>query len=163
RRGLVVVAASGNGGPARDTVLTPGIDPYVITVGATDDRGTLGRGDDMLAWFSAWGNADSNAKPDLVAPGRRIVSIRVPGSALETLYPDRVVTASNGATYFRLTGTSMSTGVVSGAVALLLERRPNLTPDQVKALVVGTTQPYGQASGVALADPIAGGSGMLDA
>src|SRR5437879_12609837 len=69
RRGLVVVAASGNGGPARDTVLTPGIDPYVITVGATDDRGTLGRGDDMLAWFSAWGSADSNAKPDPVAPG----------------------------------------------------------------------------------------------
>src|SRR5216117_132294 len=51
RRGLVVVAASGNGGPQRDTVVTPGIDPYVITVGATDDRGTLGRGDDLLAWF----------------------------------------------------------------------------------------------------------------
>src|SRR5437016_6364974 len=54
RRGLVVVAAAGNGGPARDTVVTPGIDPYVITVGATDDRGTLDRGDDLLAWFSAW-------------------------------------------------------------------------------------------------------------
>src|SRR5256885_12373087 len=68
RRGLVVVAASGNGGPARGTVVTPGIDPYVITVGATDDRGTVGRGDDLLAWFSAWGTPDSNAKPDLVAP-----------------------------------------------------------------------------------------------
>src|SRR5207237_10044443 len=77
RRGLVVVAASGNGGPARDSVVTPGIDPYVITVGATDDRGTLSRSDDTLAWFSAWGRADSNAKPDLVAPGRRLVSIRL--------------------------------------------------------------------------------------
>src|SRR5207237_7511789 len=50
RRGLVVVAASGNGGPARDSVVTPGIAPYVITVGATDDRGTLSRSDDTLAW-----------------------------------------------------------------------------------------------------------------
>src|SRR6266513_1006328 len=163
RRGLVVVAASGNGGPQRDTVVTPGIDPYVITVGATDDRGTLGRGDDMLAWFSAWGSADSNAKPDLVAPGRRIVSLRVPGSALDTLFPDRVVVAQNGSTYFRLTGTSMATAVVSGAAALLLAGRPNLTPDQVKGLLVGTTQPYGAWSGQVLPDPIADGSGLLNA
>jgi len=163
RRGLVVVAASGNGGPQRDTVVTPGIDPYVITVGATDDRGTLGRGDDLLAWFSAWGSPDSNAKPDLVAPGRRIVSLRVPGSALDTLFPERVVVAQNGATYFRLTGTSMATAVVSGAAALLLQGRPNLTPDQVKALLVGTTQRYGQESGQILPDPIADGSGLLDA
>jgi serine protease AprX len=163
RNGLVVVAAAGNGGPVRDTVVTPGIDPYAITVGATDDRGTLSRRDDMLAWFSAWGSADSNAKPDLVAPGRRLVSLRVPGSALDTLFPDRVVVARNGSTYFRLTGTSMATAVVSGAAALLLARKPDLTPDQVKALLVGTTQPYGQDSGQVLPDPIAGGSGLLDA
>ena len=163
RRGLVVVAAAGNSGPVRDTVVTPGIDPYAITVGATDDLGTLSRRDDVLAWFSAWGSADSNAKPDLVAPGRRLVSIRVPGSALDTLFPDRVVVARNGSTYFRLTGTSMATAVVSGATALLLARWPNLTPDQVKALLVGTTQPYGQDSGQVLPDPIADGSGLLDA
>jgi serine protease AprX len=163
RRGLVVVAASGNGGPQRNTVVTPGIDPYVITVGATDDRGTVSRRDDMLAWFSAWGSADSNAKPDLVAPGRRLVSLRVPGSTLDTLFPDRVVVAQNGSTYFRLTGTSMATGVVSGAAALLLGRWPNLTPNQIKALLVGTTQQYGQDSGKGLPDPIADGSGLLDA
>jgi serine protease AprX len=117
----------------------------------------------MLAWFSAWGSADSNAKPDLVAPGRRIGSLRVPGSALDTLFPERVVVAQNGATYFRLTGTSMATAVVSGAAALLLAGRPNLTPDQVKALLVGTTQPYGQESGQVLPDPIADGSGLLNA
>ena len=163
RLGLVVVAASGNGGPGRDTVVTPGIDPYVITVGASDDQGTLSRRDDTLAWFSAWGNADSNAKPDLVAPGRRIVSIRVPGSALDLLFPDRVVTARNGSTYLRLSGTSMASPVVAGAAALLLDRQPNLTPDQVKALLVGTAQAYGQDSGVPLPDPRAGGSGLLDA
>ncbi len=163
RRGLVVVAAAGNGGPQRDTVVTPGIDPYVITVGATDDRGTVGRGDDLFAWFSAWGSPDSNAKPNLVAPGRRIVSLRVPGSALDTLFPDRVVVAQNGSTYFRLTGTSMATAVVSGAAALLLQGRPDLTPDQIKALLVRNTQAYGWDSGQALPDPIADGSGLLDA
>jgi len=163
RRGLVVVVAAGNGGPARGTVASPGIDPYAITVGATDDRGTISPRDDTLAPFSSWGSADSNAKPDLVAPGRRIVSIRVPGSALDRLFPDRVITASTGATYIRMSGTSMATPVVSGAVALLLQRRPSLSPDQVKAILVASTQPYGQDTGVALPDPSADGSGLLDA
>jgi serine protease AprX len=87
----------------------------------------------------------------------------VPGSTLDTLFPERVVAARNGSTYFRLTGTSMATGVVSGAAALLLQRRPSLTPDQVKALLVRTTQPYGWNSGQVLPDPIADGSGLLDA
>jgi serine protease AprX len=161
RRGLAVVVAAGNGGPGRDTVLTPGIDPYVITVGATDDRGTPGRDDDVFAWFSAWGG--SNPKPDLVAPGRRLVSLRVPGSTLDSLYPSRVVTAQNGATYFQLTGTSMSTGVVSGAAALLLQRRPGLSPGELKALLAGTARPYGAQGATGVPDATADGSGMLDA
>jgi len=163
RRGLVVVVAAGNGGPAGGTVASPGVDPYAITVGATDDHGTISARDDTLAPFSSWGSADSNAKPDLVAPGRRIISLRVPGSALDLLFPDRVVTTPSGATYIRLSGTSMATPVVSGAVALLLQRRPSLSPDQVKAILVATTQPYGQDSGVALPDPTADGTGLLDA
>jgi len=163
RRGLVVVAAAGNGGPGRNTVVTPGIDPYVITVGATDDRGSIDRDDDVFAWFSAWGRSSgSTAKPDLVAPGRRLVSIRVPGSTLDTLYPDRVVAADNGATYFYLTGTSMATGLVSGAAALLLERQPNLSPDQVKALLVGNTQQFAQNGQPGLPDPMADGAGLVD-
>jgi subtilisin family serine protease len=162
RRGLVVVVAAGNAGPGRDTVHSPGIDPFAITVGATDDNTTVSTSDDTLATFSSWGSADSNAKPDLVAPGRRIISLRVPGSALDLLFPDRVVTLPSGSTFIRLSGTSMATPVVAGAAALLLERRPNLEPDQVKALLVGTTQPFGQESGVALPDPTADGSGLLD-
>jgi len=161
QRGIVVVAASGNSGPQRDTVVSPGIDPYVITVGATDDLGTATRGDDVLAFFSAWGTAESNAKPDLVAPGRRIVSLRAVGSVLDTLFSDRVVTAANGATYIRMTGTSMSTPIVSGAVALLLQRRPDLTPDQVKALLMSTAQTYG-AESASTSDPAADGRGLLD-
>jgi serine protease AprX len=158
--GLVVVAASGNSGPARDSTVSPGIDPYAITIGASDDAGTIEVDDDSLAPFSAWGNADSNAKPELVAPGRRIVSVRVAGSFLDTLFSDRVVHARNGATYLRLSGTSMATAVASGAVALLLERAPNLTPDQVKSTLVGAARPYGDGSSVP--DPIADGSGLLD-
>jgi len=163
REGLVVVAAAGNGGPTRNSVLSPGIDPYAVTVGATDDQGTTSPRDDALAVFSSWGNADSNAKPDLVAPGRHIVSLRVPGSALDSMLPTSVVAARNGATYFRLSGTSMATPVVSGAVALLLQRQPSLTPDQVKALLVGTAQQFGQDSTATLPDPTARGAGLLDA
>jgi serine protease AprX len=163
QRGVVVVAAAGNSGPARDTVASPGIDPYVITVGAADDHGTVSPRDDTLAPFSSWGTANSNAKPDLLAPGRRIVSIRVQGSALDSLFRDRVVLAHNGSTYLRLSGTSMATPVVAGAVALVLQGRPNLSPDQVKALLVGSAQPFGQDSGVALPDPAAAGAGLLDA
>ncbi|HEY3080571.1 MAG TPA: S8 family peptidase [Chloroflexota bacterium] len=159
RRGLVVVAAAGNNGPSGGTVETPGIDPYVITVGATDDQGSFSTADDRLAWFSAWGTPpDSAPKPDLVAPGRRIVSLRAPGSYLDRLYPDRVVAATGGATYFRLTGTSMATPVVAGAVALLLQRQPGLTPDQVKALLTGTARTYGSSDAGA-----ADGRGLLDA
>ena len=125
-----------------------------------DDAGTVDSADDSLAPFSSWGTTDSIAKPDLVAPGRRIVSIRVPGSLLDTIFPDRIVYARNGAAYLRLSGTSMATAVASGAVALLLERYPALTPDQVKAALVGSARAYGAAPPH---DPAATGSGLLDA
>src|SRR5207244_3072841 len=102
-------------------------------------------------------------KPDLVAPGRRIVSIRAPGSFLDRLYPDRIVPARHGATYFRLTGTSASTPIVAGAAALALQRQPGLGPDQVKSLLLRTTQPYARRGGATLPDPTADGSGLLDA
>jgi serine protease AprX len=159
KNGIVVVAAAGNGGPSSGTVESPGTDPWVITVGSTDDQGTLSLTDDTLGWWSAWGvPTDSTAKPDVIAPGRRLVSIRVPGSTLDTMLPDHVVTANNGMSYFRLTGTSMSTAVMSGAVALLLEHQPSLSPDQVKKILTSSTQPFG------LGGPPAGaGAGLIDA
>jgi serine protease AprX len=159
RHGMVVVAAAGNGGPSSGTVESPGIDPYVITVGSTDDQATPALSDDTLGWWSAWGTpADSTARPDVLATGRRLVSDRVPGSTLDTLLPDHIVTANNGATYTRLTGTSMSTAVVSGAVALLLEHQPSLKPDQVKKILTATAQPFG-AAGL----PPGAGAGLIDA
>ncbi len=162
RNGLVVVAAAGNTGPQSGKVETPGVDPYIITVGSTDDHLTPNLAQSTLAWFSAWGTpTNSAAKPDLIAPGRQVVAPRVPGSVLDKLFPSHVVKADNGSTYFRLTGTSMSTAVVSGAAALVLQRRPDLTPDQVKHVLLTSTQAFGWA---ASAPPHgAAGAGLLDA
>jgi serine protease AprX len=162
RHGLTIVAAAGNNGPSSGTVNTPGEDPYVITVGSTDDQATLSLSDDTVGWWSSWGTpTDSTTKPDVVAPGRRLVALRVPGSTLDTMLPDHVVTANNGTTYFRLTGTSMSTAVVSGVIALLLERQPGLDPDQVKKILSATTQPFGQSAPPPPAGSI--GAGLIDA
>jgi len=165
QRGVIVLAAAGNRGPVSGSVDSPGIDPYAITVGATDDRATNTVDDDILNSFSSWGTpVGSTPKPDVVAPGRRIVSLRVPGSYLDVLYPDRVTFASTGASYFRLTGTSMATPVVTGAAALLLQQQPGLDPDRVKATLLSATRPYGSsAGGGLLPQPSADGHGLVDA
>jgi serine protease AprX len=134
--GLVVVAAAGNGGTATDAVAyAPGNDPHVITVGAMDDRGTKSRDDDFLApWSSRGLTQDGVRKPDVLAPGLRLVSTLAIGSDFERLCRRCVV----GRAYFRLSGTSMSTAVVSGVAALMLEKRPGLTPNQVKGAMLST-------------------------
>jgi serine protease AprX len=129
RHGIVVVVAAGNDGvtaPLND----PGYDPYVITVGASDHMGTVGLGDDQVASFSSRGSWDR--RPDLVAPGRSIASLRDPSSYIDTNFP----TARVGDRFFRGSGSSQATAVTSGAAALLLQARPWLTPDQVKQLLV---------------------------
>ena len=151
--GIVVVVSASNRGPAAGTISKPGDDPFVLTVGAVDDRGTAGIGDDRLPLFSSRGPtaADGIAKPDIVAPGARLVSLNAPGSAIAENIP-----SSMTAPYRRGSGTSMSTAVVSGAVALMLAAQPALTPDRVKFALTST------ARGVASTDPMAVGAGMVD-
>ena len=140
KAGIVVVTSAGNYGltPIGQKVLggitSPGNSPAAITVGALDTKGTADRRDDVVAPYSSWGPSaiDMNVKPDVVAPGTRIVSLEAAGSYIATHYPSWHVAGSSANAYLRLSGSSMATGVVSGGVALLLNAEPSLSPAQVK-------------------------------
>ena len=140
-QGIVVVASAGNEGSAgRGTVRTPGACPYCLTVGAIDDRRTQPRNDDVLAPFSSQGpTLDHLTKPDCIAPGVNIVSLRSPGSTLDRQLPLNRV----GQYYFRLSGTSMAAPMVAGLAALILQRRPDLSPDDVKSILTSTAEDKG--------------------
>ncbi len=156
--GIVVVSAAGNSGPGASTINTPGIDPYSIAVGALDDNMTVDPGDDLVASFSSRGpTVDNISKPDLVAPGRRIISLFTASSYLANLLPDRITPTTAGANYFRLSGTSQAAPAVSGVAALLLQRNPALKPDQVKFILKKTVR---ELSGV---NANTGGKGVVDA
>ena len=169
QRGITVVCAAGNEGDfGAGGVLSPGNDPFVITVGATDtnaDRRDVT--DDVVADYSSVGPTlfDEIAKPDLVAPGNHLVSVRTLGSYIDTNFKENVVPLADFApaalpgtvsNYMTLSGTSTSAPVVAGAAALMIGADPTLTPDDVKVRLMGT------------ADPVAGatvnkqGAGTLD-
>ncbi len=161
--GIVVVVAAGNEG--RDdsagtggygTITAPGNSPYVITVGAMNTQGTLSRSDDIVTSYTSKGPTaiDHIAKPDLVAPGNKILSLRSAGSYLDVNYPlNRVplwvyakTTDSSTPDYYQLSGTSMAAPMVSAVAALLVQKDPTLTPDQVKARLMRTATKFPQTS-----------------
>jgi serine protease AprX len=132
--GIVVVAASGNNGAAADAVsYGPANDPYVITVGGVDDKGTKSTSDDSLAYWSSRGTTqDGFAKPDVVAPGAHLTSTLSPGSA----YASLCTTCVTDGSYFTVSGTSMAAGVASGAIADAIQAHPTWTPDQIKSTFI---------------------------
>src|SRR5215216_1006626 len=160
--GLVVCAAAGNAGKNTSgdkiygAIHSPGIEPSAITVGASNSLGTNSRGDDEVASYSSRGptrgystNAlgvkqyDNIIKPDLIAPGNKIIDARSPNNLLLQQNPSLGVNISliNEHKMMYLSGTSMATPVVAGAAALILQRNPSLSPNMVKALLEYTAQP----------------------
>jgi serine protease AprX len=145
--GIVVVVAAGNDGLG-SALRNPATDPFVITVGAS--HGQNMKSQNPIAEFSSCGTEDRHV--DVLAPGRSIVSLRTPGSAADTHHPEAVVAGQ----LFLGSGTSQASAVTSGAVALLLQQRPDLTPDQVKALLMTTAETNRKL------DPICAGAGEVD-
>jgi serine protease AprX len=143
--GITVVAAAGNDGGGVDA---PGLDPYVITVGAAD----AGPAQTVPSWSSRGPDFAGRAKPDLVAPGVGLVGLRAPGSTVDLANAGARV----GDRYFRGSGTSMSTALVAGTAALLLAAHPDWTPDRVKAALTRSARPLVPAgSGAGMLDPVA--------
>jgi serine protease AprX len=147
RSGVVVVASAGNLGPG-SAYFAPGNDPRAITVGALDVADTTATNDDRVASFSSSGTTvDGFPKPELLAPGRHIVSVLPAGSALFREAPAENLVAPGHA---MMSGTSFSAPQVAGAAAILLQQNPRLTPDQVKWLLARTARPVGGSAAGAL-------------
>jgi serine protease AprX len=138
--GIVVVVAAGNDGDPEAPLVNPALDPFVIAVGAAQSGARKNKAE--MADYVNGGTPERGV--DVVAPGASIVSLRVPES-----FSDRFNEAGRvGDDLVRATGTSQAAAVVSGAVALLLEARPGLTPDQVKAILIDTATFPGRGDGV---------------
>lgn len=155
---VVVVVSAGNNGTS--TLYPPANDPFVITVGATDDKNTVDLADDLVTTFSAYGvDETGRVKPDLVAPGKNLIAFLPDVNALtiSQQHPENQVNSY----YFRMSGTSMAAPVVSGAVALLLQKAQEtgvpLTPDQVKFRLMATANKTWAGY-----DPARAGAGLLD-
>jgi serine protease AprX len=133
-KGIFVVAAAGNRGPGGDAVqYAPGNDPYIVTVGAVDDNGTKELADDApTTWSSRGTTQDGFAKPDIYAPGAKIVSNLAPGSKYKDLCTECV---SENGEYIRAGGTSMAAPMVAGAAALGFQLDPTMSPNRAKALL----------------------------
>ena len=150
RKGILVVVAGGNDGTSKVDLANPALDGNLLAVGAEDPMGTLDLADDTVPAFANRGTSTRHV--DLVAPGVHILGLRVPNGLVDQTYPSARV----GTRFFRGSGTSQSTAVVSGAAALLFQRYPNLSPQQAK-MILG----YG-ASFLAKGTTINAGAGIVN-
>ncbi|MCA1564262.1 MAG: S8 family serine peptidase [Acidobacteria bacterium] len=139
-RGVNVVFSAGNTGAGWHTLNPYAVAPWVVSVGATDFRG-------RLADFSSRGSFASELfRPTLVAPGVRVVSLRSSGLSVTGVEGigfngDANLAPDNVPFYTAATGTSFSAPQVAGAIALMLEANPRLTPAEVRDILQRTATP----------------------
>jgi len=136
KSGIVVVVAAGNDGTIRQELADPAVDPYVLAVGAEDPMNTTGAADDQIPAFAQRGTTTRSV--DVVAPGVHILGLRVPNSFVDQNNPLGRV----GTRFIRGSGTSQATAVVSGVAALLAQKYPTATPDQIKWLITAKANPF---------------------
>ena len=140
----------------------------MITVGASDTQQTGTTGDDTVAYYSSIGPTlwDEYAKPDLVAPGNRLISMRVTNSFIDQNFPQNLIPVSSYAptapagtqpSYLMLSGTSTSAPVAAGVAALMIGQDSSLTPDDVKLRMMDTADALPNVS------RFQQGAGLLDA
>jgi serine protease AprX len=163
--GIVVVAAAGNAGPSAQTIEVPGNVPYVITVGAMTDNYTPWNSSNWkLASFSSTGPTyEGFVKPEVLAPGGHVIGT-MPNNTNQTttLTTEIFGNAVNPLTLFPLSGTSQAAAVTSGAVALILQSNPSLTPDQVKCKLMASAQPAVNPSNHLAYSIFQQGAGMIN-
>ncbi len=151
RAGVVVVVAAGNTGDAG--ISSPAYNPWVIAVGAVDQKGTARLPDDTMVDWSAVSSLDRS--PDVVAMGHRLASLRVDGSLLHNEFPQ----AEFGERYLLGSGTSQASAVVASMAALLVEAHPDWGPDRIKHALRETADSYASHD----LDPARTGRGLANA
>ncbi len=119
---IAVFAAAGNNGPKSRSINSPGTSSKIITVGCVDDMRTVPMHDDKIAEFSSRGPAGRLSKPDVVAPGVDIISL-----------------LNTQRRYTKMSGTSMATPMAAGIAALMLQKKPELTPNKIKQMMMSNT------------------------
>ncbi|MCS6956182.1 MAG: S8 family serine peptidase, partial [Candidatus Calescibacterium sp.] len=140
--GVYFAIAAGNSGPTQNTVGTPAIAPNAVTVAAYQDKKTEDLADDDIARFSSRGpvknapDETSKLKPDVSMPGVQIWAANTPGSELDRLAKQGRIPVTADGKYIAISGTSMATPGVAGAMLLILNANPNLTQQQVKDLLM---------------------------
>ena len=132
--GIVMVVAAGNNGPKKQSITSPGTSRKVITVGASDDQNSVDIGGSNMKDFSGRGpTLECIVKPDIVAPGCGIISCLTNSPELSAKRLSKMKVVDDY--YVQMSGTSMASPRIAGAVALLLSKEPDLTPNEVKLML----------------------------